>query len=186
MRDEGPVSRLLHAALAVGTAYLVVTDPFRLGAGTALTFVFTQSCIKTMKSLIANVATACGNDGHDAFWRRPAACGRESPGFPSAHTANVGALSLFVVRVIGVQQWYALLPMLLMAAGRLSDQNHTFLQTLAGCVCGPLLGVTAHKLALLMGIFDTPSPVWWPPLAVVTLVVVPVAYLVAQVTKFRK
>lgn len=184
MREEGAVSSALHAAVALSVAYLAVREPYRLGATIALTFLFAYSSIKLIKCSTARIATAVGYSAADAFWRRPPACGRSSPGFPSAHTANVGALCVFIALATGWHVGCALLPMVLMAAGRLSDQNHTLLQTLAGCCCGPILGFTAHEVALNLGILSVTPPDWWPPVATALLILVPMAYVSIQVSKF--
>jgi len=134
-------------------------------------------CRQALKHGSKKIAIASGVNGEDAFWRRPSACGRGegSPGFPSAHTSNCGAISTFW----SLQFWNAgaslALPAsltLMMAAGRMSDGNHTALQTVAGVLLGPLLGGAADLITRHYSLGQEPlaSSLGWHTTTVVCVV----------------
>ena len=160
---EGAVSGAIHLLLAVLVGLQFYRDPLGNGALTLMTFGFAETVVKTVKVATKRLAILCGNDGPDAFWRRPPQSkrGEGSPGFPSAHAADCGAICVFALLSEGLQPAFALLPTLVMAGGRLSDHNHTALQTAAGVVLGPPLGWLWFQLTCVAWQLGTPPHPWW-------------------------
>jgi membrane-associated phospholipid phosphatase len=150
---EGRLSALCHFLLALAVAYHVVASPFGTGTRSILCFFFSQVCVKGIKLLSKRGAVALGNDGPGAFWRRPPNSPRRegSAGFPSSHTSNTASISLFIALDAGWSPLWAAALTFAMAAGRMSDNSHRPLQTVAGLVIGPALGLAA-RLAM--------SPSW--------------------------
>lgn len=62
---------------------------------------------------------------------------------------------------------------LLMAFGRLADANHTVLQTCAGIVWGPVLGLLSAQVVTRYGLCGPDPPPWWGGLATFLLIVGP-------------
>ena len=143
---EGPLSAAAHAILAAATLWHVVRDTFGLGALILLEFAVSQLCIKTLKHGVKAAATLLGNTSDEAFWRRPEGSGRgrDSPGFPSSHTANCASISCFIALRTGASLWGPALLTIAMAAGRMNDRSHRLSQTLAGVVIGPMLALLAN------------------------------------------
>lgn len=162
---EGVVSATIHLLLAVLIALQFYRDPLGNGALTLMTFGFAQGAVKTIKQTAKKLAVISGNDGAGAFWRRPPQSkrGEGSPGFPSAHTADCAAICVFALLSEGLKPAWALLPALTMAAGRLSDSDHTALQTAAGVLLGPPLGWLFHHITCVVCQVGAtrPHPWWW-------------------------
>eukprot|EP00933_Yihiella_yeosuensis_P071345 TRINITY_DN79548_c0_g1_i1.p1 TRINITY_DN79548_c0_g1~~TRINITY_DN79548_c0_g1_i1.p1 ORF type:complete len:196 (-),score=31.96 TRINITY_DN79548_c0_g1_i1:144-731(-) len=159
-------SDLLHLAVAAAVLYLFWADPLGSAPFAVLTFGASIIVVKSIKFGVRAVARFCGIDGKDAFWRRPAAAGRgpESPGFPSAHTSHVGTLFASLALRGGLGHIAALaastLPTIAMAAARVGDEKHTVLQTVAGGMLGPPLGLAIHDCIAFFLLEDNTLPSW--------------------------
>ncbi|CAE8667640.1 unnamed protein product, partial [Polarella glacialis] len=128
-------------------------DPRGAGPLAVCSFGATSITVKLLKRAVSACARFSGIDGPLAFWRRPAAAGRapDSPGFPSGHTASAGSVAAFVAAYAGwpltLAAALAAVPTLAMACARVGDSKHTRLQTAAGALLGPPLGLALHCAA---------------------------------------
>ena len=176
MGKEGGLSAFCHLLLAAATLYHVVCDPFGLGTCIFLVFGFSQLCVKIIKHACKHFALAFGYGGPAAFWRRPPNSPRppDSPGFPSSHTSNCASISLFIALETGRSPMWAVALTFAMAMGRMRDNSHTWPQTIAGVMIGPLLGAGAHLIAMQLQfghLPETGSPyqAQWKCMCVATL-----------------
>ena len=117
-------------------------------------FLFTTTTAKAIKLACKHISIWLGHDSKTAFWRRPAGSARnpDSPGFPSSHTANSASVWIFLMKGLEFEYglFYAISIAVGMALGRVSDENHTIFQTVAGLLLGTVLGVSfANQIPMI-------------------------------------